>query len=300
MLTEEVLKANESLKDLTAEQIQTIATLSENDENTVIGQKFGEVYRQMDATIEKATGVKRNGDEKTYVYLERAAKEFTGKYGDYEELKTKVADLEKQVAQGGDAAIKAQLEQAKNELAATKEQFNNVKAELDKANTDHANALLGLKVDAEIAKAKEGFTFKQGFSEAVMNTLIGQAIANVKAKHPTFEESNGASVLVFKDDKGVTFNNPENKLNPYTAKELLQKEFEAMDILEKNPAKGAGSHGSGSSAQTTLAGVATQVQANETITKMLLERGIAKTSLKFGEEYQKLWDENRCGDLPLQ
>ena len=37
MLTEEVLKANESLKDLTAEQIQTIATLSENDENTVIG-----------------------------------------------------------------------------------------------------------------------------------------------------------------------------------------------------------------------------------------------------------------------
>ena len=52
MLTEEVLKANESLKDLTAEQIQTIATLSENDENTVIGQKFGEVYRQMDATIE--------------------------------------------------------------------------------------------------------------------------------------------------------------------------------------------------------------------------------------------------------
>ena len=219
MLTEEVLKANESLKDLTEEQIQTIATLSENDENTVIGQKFGEVYRQMDATIEKATGVKRNGDEKTYVYLERAAKEFTGKYGDYEALKTKVADLEKQVAEGGDAAIKAQLEQAKNELAATKEQFNNVKAELDKANTDHANALLGLKVDAEIAKAKEGFTFKQGFSEAVMNTLIGQAIANVKAKHPTFEESNGASVLVFKDDKGVTLNNPENKLMPYTAKE---------------------------------------------------------------------------------
>ena len=81
---------------------------------------------------------------------------------------------------------------------------------------------------------------------------------------------------------------------------LLQKEFEAMDILEKNPAKGAGSHGSGSSSQTTLAGVATQVQANDVITKMLLERGIAKTSLKFGEEYKKLWDENHCGDLPLQ
>ena len=300
MLTEEVLRANESLKDLSEEQIQTIATLSENDENTVIGQKFGEVYRQMDATIEKATGIKRDGDEKTYVYLERATKAFSDKYGDYDALKTKVADLEKKVAEGGDAATKAQLEEAKNELAATKEQFNSVKAELDKAKADHATELLGLRVDAEIAKAKEGFTFKQGFSEAVMNTLIGQAIANVKSKHPTFEESNGTTVLVFKDDKGVTLNNPENKLMPFTAKELLQKEFEAMDILEKNPAKGAGSHTSRTSEPTTLAGVSTQVQANETITKMLLERGIAKTSLKFGEEYKKLWEENHCGDLPLQ
>lgn len=300
MLTEEVLKANESLKDLTAEQIQTIATLSENDENTVIGQKFGEVYRQMDATIEKATGVKRDGDEKTYVYLERATKAFADKYSDYEALKTKVADLEEKVAKGGDAAIKAQLESAKSELETTKTQFNTLKAEFDKAKIDHATALSGLKVDAEITRAKEGFTFKQGYSEAVMNTLIGQAIANVKAKNPTFEEIGGKSVLVFKDDKGATLNNPENKLNPFTAKELLQKEFEAMDILEKQPAKGAGGTGGGTSTPTTMAGVTTQVQADEVITKMLLERGIAKTSLSFKSEYDKLWDENKCGDLPLK
>lgn len=300
MLTAEVLKANEGLKDLSDEQIQTIATLSENDENTVIGQKLGEVYRQMDATIEKATGIKRDGDEKTYNYLERATKEFAGKFSDYDALKTKVADLEEKVAKGGDAAIKEQLEQAKAELASVKEQFNATKAALDKANADHASELLGMRVDAEINKAKEGFTFKQGFSEAVMNTLIGQAIANVKAKHPTFEESNGTTVLVFKDEKGVTLNNPENKLNPFTAKELLQKEFEAMDILEKKSAKGAGSHGSGTSSQTTLAGVTTQVQANETITKMLAEKGIAKTSLAFDAEFQKLWEDNKCSELPLQ
>lgn len=300
MLTEEVLRANEVLQDLTVEQIQTIATLSENDENTVIGQKFGEVYRQMDATIEKATGIKRNGDEKTYVYLERAAKEFAGKYGDYDALKTKVADLEKQVAEGGDAAIKAQLEEAKNELTTTKEQFNDIKTALDKEKANHATELLGLRVDAEISKAKEGFNFKKGYAEAALNSLIGQAIANVKAKHPTFEEINGTSVLVFKDEKGVTLNNPENKLMPFTAKELLKKEFDTMDILESAPAKGAGSHGSEHSTQTTLAGVSSQVQANDVITKMLLERGIAKTSLNFGEEFGKLWDENHCDDLPLQ
>ena len=64
MLTKETIVANDALKDLSEEQISAIATLSENDENAVIGQRFGEVYRQMDSTIEKATGVKRDGDEK--------------------------------------------------------------------------------------------------------------------------------------------------------------------------------------------------------------------------------------------
>ena len=44
MLTKETLIANEALAGLTDEQITAITTLSQNDENTVIGQKFGEVY----------------------------------------------------------------------------------------------------------------------------------------------------------------------------------------------------------------------------------------------------------------
>ena len=93
MLTKETLIANEALKGLTEEQLTAITTLSENDENTVIGQKFGEVYRQMDSTIEKATGIKRDGDEKTYVYLGRATKAFAEKFADYESLKTKIESV---------------------------------------------------------------------------------------------------------------------------------------------------------------------------------------------------------------
>ena len=90
MLTKETLIANEALAGLTEDQITAITTLSENDENTVIGQKFGEVYRQMDSTIEKATGIKRDGDEKTYLYLERATKAFADKYADYDTVKNRV------------------------------------------------------------------------------------------------------------------------------------------------------------------------------------------------------------------
>lgn len=299
MLTKETIVANEALKDLSEEQISAIATLSENDENTVIGQKFGEVYRQMDSTIEKATGIKRDGDEKTYVYLERATKAFAEKFSDYEALKTKIADLEDKLSKGGDEALKSQLEQAKAELNSTKEQFNAMKSEFDKAKADHATELNNLRIDEELTRAREGLTFKQGFSEAVMNTLIQQAVANVKAKFPAFEERNGVRVLVFHDENGAPLNNAENKLNPFTAKELLVKEFESMDILEKMPAKGAGGKPSASSTPTTLSGVTTQVEAGEAISKMLAEKGIPKTSLNYKAEYDKLWDENGCSELPL-
>ena len=115
-LVRDTILANEVLAGLTDEQITAIETLSRNDEDVVIGTRFGEVYRQMDSTIEKATGIKRNGDEKTYNYLERAAKEYVGKYADYDTLKTKGADIEAKKAEGGDAAHKAQSESAQSEL----------------------------------------------------------------------------------------------------------------------------------------------------------------------------------------
>ena len=300
MLTKETLIANEALAGLTEEQITAITTLSENDENAVIGQKFGEVYRQMDSTIEKATGIKRDGDEKTYLYLERATKAFADKYSDYDATKAKVSQLEEQIAKGGDEGLKAQLAQAQAELASTKDQFNTLKTDYDRAKADHAKALNDFKVDAEITRAREGLTFKKGLSEPVMNTLIAQAVANVKAKNPSFEDKNGVSTLVFHDSNGAPLNNPENKLNPFTARELLVKEFESMDILEKMPAKGAGGKPSASSSSASLSGVTTQVEAEDAITKMLAEKGIPKTSLNYKTEYDKLWEENGCSNLPLK
>lgn len=298
MLTKETLLANESLKGLTEDQISAITTLSQNDENVVIGTRFGEVYRQMDEAIEKATGIKRNGDEKTYLYLGRATKEYGEKFADYDAIKAEVVELKEKIAKGGDEALKAQLEQITKELATTKGQFTTLKADYDKKEVEHKNALTSYKIETEIAKAKEGFVFKKGYSEAVMNTLIAQAVSNIKAKNPSFEDRDGVETLIFHDANGAPLNNAENKLNPFTAKELLQKEFEAMDILEKKGGKGAGSHATTS--KNTLLGVSTQVEATEVINKMLFERGIAKTSLNFQDEFSKIWNENEIGKLPMK
>lgn len=295
-LIKDTILANESLKGLTDEQIVAIETLSKNDEDAVIGSRFSEVYRQMDTTIEKATGIKRNGDEKTYNYLERAAKEYAGKYADYDALKSRVSELEDIVAKGGDDALKAQLEGVKNELNAAKTAYEVLKGNYDKEKKANADALLNYKIDNEIARAKDGLKFKSGLNEAVMNTLISQAVKNVKSKNPSFEDREGTQVLIFRDSEGRPLLNAENKLNPFTAKELLTKEFEAMDILEKTPAKGAG--GSAPSPSVSIAGATTRMEALLAIEKMLSERGIAKTSMLYQKEYDKLCVEYKVSSLP--
>ena len=79
MITNDMLTADAVLTGLTDEQKDAIVAMSKNDEEVVIGNRFREVYNQLDATIAKETGIARNGDEKTYVYLERAARELATK-----------------------------------------------------------------------------------------------------------------------------------------------------------------------------------------------------------------------------
>lgn len=299
MLNKETLLANEALKGLTDEQVTAITTLSENDESAVIGAKFGEVYRLMDATIEKATGIKRQGDEKTYLYLERAAKEYAGKYADHDELKNKVTELEAQIAKGGDEALKTQLENANKELASTKTQFAALKNTFDTEKAKYAKALEDYKIDNEIARALDGVKLKSGYNDSVLATLKAQAIANIKAKNPSFEERDGKERLIFHDENGAPLNNAENALNPYTAKELLTKEFASMDILEKTPAKGAGGKQGKITTGGTHLGATTKAEAAEIISKMLFDKGISKTDFRFKEEYDKLWADNGIDELPL-
>ena len=96
MITNEMIAADAVLSGLTDEQKNAITLLSKNDEEAVIGNRFREVYNQMDATIAKATGVPRNGDEKTYLYLERAANILAEKANSVDGLNTKIAELTKE------------------------------------------------------------------------------------------------------------------------------------------------------------------------------------------------------------
>lgn len=309
MLTEEMLTTQSGLEGLTTEQRQIIATLSRNDENAVIGARFGEVYRQMDETIKEATGIDRDGAEKTYNYLRRAANAFAAKYSDYDNIKSQVAKLtsekaalEDKIAKGStDAEVKAQLDAVKLELQTTKNQYNELKAEKDRAEVEHAANLLEFRVDAEMSRAKEGLKFKAGLNDAVIDTLLNQAITKVKANSHKFEGEAGKEVLHFFDANGVIMNNPDNKLNPYTAKELLVKELKTLDILDASPRRGAGGKGDvDRTGVSTYINAATQVEAMDAISKELMSRGFVKGTPKYESEVKKIWEENKISSLPLQ
>ena len=314
MITVEMLAADAALAGLTDEQKNAIALMSKNDEEVVIGNRFREVYNRLDESIAKETGIARKGDEKTYNYLERAARQLAAKANSVDGLNTKIADLTKerdklkqQVAEGGDEATRKQLAQAQKDLEAVRTQYDTLKADFDKAKTDHAAELLGVQIDNVLAGAQAGLKFKPEFPQAATDTLLAQALNKVKGMSPEFiDDGKGGKRLVFKGENGEIARDPENHLEPYTAEALLKKELRAMGILDEGrQATGAGTHQPQQQQQQGGAPVdvsmaRTQQEADDIIRKQLGAQGLVRGSKAYQEAFDAAWRDNNIINLPIQ
>ena len=314
MITKEMLTADTVLGSLTEEQMNAICTLSKNDEDAVIGGRFREVYNQLDETIARETGIARNGDEKTYNYLERAAKALAAKANSVEGLNVRINELtrerdkfKKAVEEGAaDEQLKKQLAQAQADLDNVRKQYDTLKTETDTMKVQHAQELMGLQVDNEIRSAMGGIKFKAEFPQAVTDTIVNQAIAKIKGMKPEFiDDGKGGKVLVFKGDDDAIMRNPDNHLNPFTAGELITKELKAMGIVDEGrkaagggtePAGGAG--GGGAVVDITMA--RTQTEAQEIIARTLMQQGLVNGSDEFQAKMDEAWRENNVASLPIQ
>ena len=314
MITNEMLAADAALSGLTDEQRTAIVTMSKNDEEVVIGNRFREVYNQLDATIAKETGIARNGDEKTYLYLERAAKTLAAKANSVDGLNSKINDLTKErdrlqkaLEEGGDETVKKQLAQANKDLTAIRQQYDTLKGDYDKMKTDHANELLGIQIDNVLAGAKAGLKFKAEFPQAAVDTLLAQAEAKVKGMSPEFiDDGKGGKRLVFKGENGEIARNPENHLEPFTADELLKKELRAMGILDE----GRKATGTSTTTTTTTTSASatpvdvsmakTQNEAEQIIHNQLNAQGLVRGSKAYQEAMTQAWKDNNISSLPIQ
>ena len=315
MLTNEMLQQQQALAGLTDEQRAAIVTLSKNDEEQVIGNRFREVYNQLDATIARETGIQRNGDEKTYLYLERAARELAGKANSVQGLNERITTLtaerdrlKKAVEEGAaDEKLKKDLAQAVKDLEAIKVQYNTLKTDYDKQKEDHANELINFRIDNEIASAKGGIKFKAELPETATSVLLQQAVAKVKAlKHEFIDDGQGGQRLVFKDANDAIMRNAEKQLEPYTIGDLLTKELKAMGVLDE----GRQQSGGGTSAPKVsvtenglvidLSGVRSQTEASEVIAQTLMKQGLTNGSKAFQEAMNKAWADNEISKLPIR
>lgn len=316
MITIEMLTNDTVLGALTDEQKQAIATLSKNDEEAVIGNRFREVYNRLDETIAKETGIARNGDEKTYNYLERAARELAAKANSVEGLNNKVSELTrerdrlKKVIDDGsqDAALKKQLDQANADLENVRREYDTLKTETDRMRQAHADEMLGLQVDNEIRGAIGGIKFKAEFPQAVTDTILKNAIDKVKGMNPEFvDDGQGGKRLVFKGHDGAIMRNNENRLEPFTAAELIKNELKAMGVLDEGrqqqgggtkPFQGDG--GGGGATVIDISMARTQSEAYEVIANFLMKQGMTNGSKEFDEAMKKAWADNNVKALPVQ
>lgn len=309
-----MIAADAALSGLTEEQQNALVLMSKNDEDAVIGNRFREVYTRLDATIAKATGVQRDGDEKTYDYLERAATILAGKANSVDELNTKIAELTKErdnlqkaVEKGGDAELKRQLQQANADLTSVRQQYDTLKGEFDTLKENHTKELFGMQIDGALGNAKAGLKFKAEFPQAAVDTLVAQALAKVKAMQPDFiDDGNDGKKLVFKGADGAIQRNPENHLEPYTAEELLKKELRAMGILDEGR-KATGTQTTEPQQQQQqqtvvldLSLARTQQDADNIIHNQLMALGLVRGSKKYQEAYDAAWKDNNIKSLPLK
>lgn len=310
MLTQEVLIANELLKSLSEEQIKAIVNLSQNDENAVIAKRIGEIYGALDSDILAASGVAKNGTEKTYDYAKRVLSDFKTKVDGIAALNTQIADLTKEktrlenvIKEGsGNEETAKQLKQVRKDFENITKQYNELNQKYQETEQKHAKELFNLKVDGELQSATGKFKFKAGLPESVTKIIMSQAIEKIKSMSPELiDDGKGGKTLVFKGEDGAIMRNPANQLNPYSPAELLEKELNGMGVLEaKRTVTGTGTTppAPANNSVIDVTGAKTRVEAYDIISAALLAQGKTVGSESFETAMAEAWKENNIAQLP--
>lgn len=313
MLTVDMLKQNGTLAGLTDEQLNAIATMSQNDENTVIGTKIGALHGQYDTDILGITGINKNQGEKSYDYLKRVLNDYKTQLTSTATIqaqlataKTEIETLKQKLAENsGDETLKQQLRDAKKLASDLQTQLTQSASDLAKQKETYEKQIKNIYVDNAFNEAVSGLKFKAGITDNIKTVLLNAAKAEVMAKGtPDFIDNNGTKVLVYRDTAGNVLNNPANNLNPFTTQELLMQTSikDVIDTGKQQPGGGTKPIQQHETNVTVLdlTGIKTQVEADKAIESYLLGNGLTRDSAEFATQSMQLRTENKVNELPIR
>lgn len=313
MLTVDMLKQNGVLAGLTDDQLNAIAIMSQNDENTVIGAKIGALHGQYDTDILGITGINKNQGEKSYDYLKRILNDYKTQItstatiqAQLANAKTEIETLKQKLADGaGDETLKQQLKDAKKLASDLQTQLTQSVTNLANQKAEYEKQIKGIYVDNAFSEAVSGLKFKAGITEGIKTVLLNAAKAEVLAKGtPDFIDNNGTKTLVYRDAAGNVLNNPANNLNPFTTQELLMQ-TSIKDVIDTGIQQHGGGTGPIQRHNTNvtvldLTGAKTQVDADKIIESYLLSNGLTRDSAEFATQSMQLRTENKVNKLPIR
>lgn len=311
MLTVEMLRGNAALTGLTDEQLNSIAVMSQNDENTVIGNRIGALHGQYDTDILSISGITKNEGEKSYDYMKRVMTGYKSATASADTLKTEITGLkaekeklQKQLESGSaDATLKQALKDTEARLSQAQAKYETSKTELENTKKSYEAKIKDIQVDYAFDKAIAGMTFKADVDDSVKAVLLKDAKQQVLAKGtPDFVEINGVRTLVFRDANGLTLNNPTN-LAPLTISEMLSNVESLKSILGTGTA-GAGTRTVPPTSTTDpvlqMSQARSQVEADNIIEKYLMDKGYTRYSKEFIAESTKLRAQYNVDKLPIR
>lgn len=305
MLNEGIIKQNEVLKSLTPEQINAITTLSQNDENQAIAKKIGEIHGQYDKDIFELTGKEKPKGLKTYDWLKQQMTAYKTGASQTAVLQEQVNKLQEQLKAGaGNEALTAQINDLSTKVKEWENKYQTDTNEYQGKLKKEQNRFTQLQIDNEFSRALQGVKFKdEGIIPVpVRDAFLKNAKQNLLSQKPEWiDDGKGGQRLVFRNEQGQILNNPENALNPFTAKELLLKSL--SDIIDKG--KQQQGAGTGQQQRNTgsldLTGVKNQVDADDAIaTHIMKTLGLRRGTAQFAAKQAEIRKTNNVSSLPIR
>lgn len=310
MLTVDILKQNTKLSGLSDEQLNAIATMSQNDENTVIGARIGELHGQYDADVLGVSGIAKKSGEKSYDYVKRVLSDYKAKLDASKTLQAQLdaakAQVEELKTKGTDEAIRQELKDAKTRVEQLKASLQAKETEFTTAKADLEKQVMNAHVDYAFQAATAGLKFKDGISEPLKSVILSAAKTEVLAKGTPelIDDGKGGKRLALRGADGNLVNNPKNGLAPYTIQELVM-ETSLKDAISTAPVHGGGGTGPTPHVDPNLpldlSGAKTQLEADNMIENYLLTvKGLTRDKAEFGNESLRLRNEAKVAELPLK
>lgn len=310
MIKIEDLKKDPILKGLTEEQMRAVATLSENDEDVVIGEHRRTWWDRLDNDVMEVFGERKLEHDKSFETFKRALVSVRddAKLGtkskhlkrDLDAANAKVEELKGKFEAGtGDETLKNELaaERQKvrdltDEIASTKETYEDKL----KDSTSELGQLREKVTISAVNRSAEGYRSDKGlqWNEAIpkttRNEIFDTRVNRFLSTHKV-EEDESLGRLIIRGEDGSILRNPEQQNAPYEVGQYLFDKV-LTDLVKAGSGGGGtggkkpGARGSGGSAGVSidLSSVGSKEDALLAIrSHVTKQEGIPKTDPAFQE-----------------